>query len=87
MQYQLRFFDRRHHLADRFDFAAPDDSEAAAAAGLMSEGQEMELWSGDRCLLTWAPSPNGQPPSGGLFRGLLRRNRTATAREFAFRRR
>lgn len=57
MQYQLRFYDGHHHLASQFDFIAPDDGEAHAAAVLLSGLLAMELWAGDRRLSTWAAQP------------------------------
>lgn len=73
MQYQLRFYDGRHHLSSRFDFIAPDDGEAEAAAELMGGVLAMELWSGDRRLLSWAPDPVSAQAS--RHRTFWRRNR------------
>lgn len=53
MQYELRLFDRRHHLMQRFAFRAPDDVEATGAAEDLAEPEAAELWCGHRLVRAW----------------------------------
>lgn len=53
MLYRLLFFDRRHHLVSRFDFRAPNDAEAEAAAREVIAGEMSELWCGEHIVASW----------------------------------
>jgi hypothetical protein len=53
MNYRLLFFDRRHRLVDRFDFRAPNDAEAEAAAYDVLGAELRELWRGGHLLASW----------------------------------
>jgi hypothetical protein len=53
MKYQLLFYDRRHHLRDRFEFWAPNDTEACGVAQDLEGAPWKELWCGPRRLDNW----------------------------------
>lgn len=50
--YLIKCFDAQGRLADRFEFAAPDDTEAEAALTELPGCGVRELWCGRRWLVT-----------------------------------
>lgn len=51
--YLVKSYDARGRLVDRFEFTAPNDVEAEAAASDLDGGQARELWRGKRWLGAW----------------------------------
>ena len=51
--YLLKSYDARGRLVDRFEFSAPNDSEAEAAVLDLESERTQELWRGTRWLRTW----------------------------------
>ena len=51
--YVVKTYDAKGRVIDRFEFAAPDDIEAQAAAWDLAGGGSRELWSGGHRLRAW----------------------------------
>ena len=56
--YLVKTYDQRGRLIDHFEFAAPNDDEAAGAVGDLPDDRHHELWCGGRWVQTWAARRN-----------------------------
>jgi hypothetical protein len=53
MHYRMLFYDQRHRLVGRFEFAAPTDNEAQEAARDLAGSDFCELWRGPLLIASW----------------------------------